>query len=116
MRVVDVNRHDLADHEAAARRRGREIENLMKRGLKAYGRFRDPRRTHDFRRLWSKLRQLEFVYRSVVLAAGYVHRLSQFVSDDVDHKFPGITNISQRIFSFAAPRLRWFGLSQSRRT
>src|SRR5580700_1222769 len=87
----------------------------MKLALKTHGRFRDSGRAHDRRRLWSKLRQLEFVYRSVVLAAGYVHRLSQFVKDDVDHKFPGITNISQRIFSFAAPRLRWFGLSQSGR-
>src|ERR1700678_90075 len=70
MRVVHIDRDNLADYEAAAGGRGREVENLMKFAFKANWRFGDSRRPHDFRRLRSNLRQFKFIYRRIVFPAG----------------------------------------------
>src|SRR5580692_13907 len=48
IRIVDANRDDFAESEAAAGGCWREGENLMKPALEADRRFRDSRRPHDF--------------------------------------------------------------------
>src|ERR1700741_4956715 len=62
MFVVQVNGNDLADHQAAAGGRGREVKNLMKLALEAHRRFPDSRRTYNLRCRRSESRQLEFVH------------------------------------------------------
>src|ERR1035438_7569571 len=84
MRVVNVNGNDLADHQAAAGRLRRKIENLMKLALKADRRLGNSLRPHDLRRLWSNLRQFELVHGRGVFAAGQIHRLAKFVGNEVD--------------------------------
>src|ERR1700678_3708915 len=70
VRVVNMNRNNLSDHQAAAGGRGREVENLMELALKADRRFADSWRPHELRRFWSELGQVEFVHRRVVFATG----------------------------------------------
>jgi len=115
MRIVDVNRNNLADHEATAGGRGRKVENLMKLALEADRRFGDSGRPHDLRRLWRQLRYVEFVHQRIVFAAARIHRLAKFVRNDVDDEFPRLTNVPQRILSFAVAGFGLLGLPKSGR-
>src|SRR5579863_2501733 len=85
----------------------------MKRAFEADRRLRDSRRTHDLRRLRSKLCQLELVHRGIIFTAGEIHRFGKFVGDQVDHKFLGLTNVSQRVFGFAVASPGLLGLTKS---
>lgn len=90
----------IPHHQAAAGGRGGEVENLMKLAFKAHRRLTDSRWTHDLRRLRREPRQLEFIHRGSVFAAGEIHRLGELIRDDVDHKFFRVTDIPQGIFGF----------------
>src|SRR5579859_1069556 len=105
--LVDVNRDDFPDDQAAALGIGVGVENLIKLALKADWRLGHPPRPDHFRRRRGKFRHVELTDGRFIIAAGQVHSLAQFVGDHVDHKFPGLTNIPQRVFRY--PR----GLSHS---
>jgi hypothetical protein len=94
MLVIDVNRDHPADHQAAARRRRRKIENLMDLTFKTDRRFSDSRRTNNLRGLRRDLRQFELVDARIVFAAGDIHSLKQIASDDVYHEFFGLANVA----------------------